>query len=271
MAKKQLPEEFKDFIKLLNSNKVKYLLLGGWAVGAYGHPRATKDIDFLVSRDNTNLEKLKRVFLKFKSPPVNIEILKEDNSLIAIGSPPVLIEVINTASGIKIDECFARKKIIEIEGTKINLISKDDLIRNKKASGRLRDLADVEILEAKTIDPKIDTKKTLKSKLILANLAGAYKNALSEEKKDMETRKKDNQYNIDLKILNKTISLYNRAKKTKTEDDILALHYSFYKNPENNKFYNKFTYKLPRKRVYMEAEYKFKELLKDEYFYLSEK
>ena len=124
MAKKQLPEEFKDFIKLLNSNKVKYLLLGGWAVGVYGHPRATNDIDFLVSKDDLNLKKLKKVFEEFKSPPVNIEILKEDNSLIAIGSSPIRIEVINTASGIKIDECYSRKKSIELEDIKIQLISK---------------------------------------------------------------------------------------------------------------------------------------------------
>ena len=57
MAKKHLPQDFKDFINLLNSNNVKYLLLGGWSVGFYGNPRATKDIDFLVSSDNLNLKK----------------------------------------------------------------------------------------------------------------------------------------------------------------------------------------------------------------------
>ena len=60
MAKKQLPEEFKEFINLLNSNKVKYLLLGGWAVGYYSNPRATKDIDFLVFVDDVNLKKLEK-------------------------------------------------------------------------------------------------------------------------------------------------------------------------------------------------------------------
>jgi hypothetical protein len=103
MAKKLLPEEFKDFINLLNSNKVKYLLLGGWAVGLYGNPRATKDIDFLVSNDILNLKKLQKVFKEFKSPPVNIEVLKKNNSIIGIGSPHKRIEIINKAAGININ------------------------------------------------------------------------------------------------------------------------------------------------------------------------
>ena len=271
MEKKQLPEEFADFIRLLNKNKVKYLLVGGWAVGAYGHPRATKDIDFLVSKDSLNLKRLKKVFDEFKSPPVNVNILKEDNSLIGIGNSPVRIEVINTASGINIDECYNRKNIIEIEDIRIQLISKDDLIKNKKAAGRYKDLADAEVLESKTLNPNINTQKKLKSKLIYANLAGMYEKELNDEKTDMKKRKKDNQYNTDLKILNITIALYKKAKKTENEDDILALHYSFNKNPENNKCYEKFKYKLLRKKIYLEIEYRFKELLKDEYSYLSKK
>ncbi|NOG45211.1 MAG: hypothetical protein HND50_08270 [Calditrichaeota bacterium] len=56
MAMKQLPEDFKEFIKCLNENNVRYLLLGGWAVGIYRNPRATKDIDFLVAIDDKNIE-----------------------------------------------------------------------------------------------------------------------------------------------------------------------------------------------------------------------
>ena len=72
MAKRQLPEDFKEFIQCLNINDVKYLLLGGWAVGIYGHPRATKDIDFLVAKDNDNLKKLKKALEDFGSPPVDL-------------------------------------------------------------------------------------------------------------------------------------------------------------------------------------------------------
>ncbi len=65
MEKRQLPEDFLDFLDLLNSNNVKYLQLGGWAVGIYGHPRATKDIDFLINTDDENLIKLSKALYEF--------------------------------------------------------------------------------------------------------------------------------------------------------------------------------------------------------------
>ncbi|MDG5816822.1 hypothetical protein QA601_17125 [Chitinispirillales bacterium ANBcel5] len=60
MAQRQLPEDFRDFIRFLNENEVRYLLVGGWAVGIYGNPRATKDIDFLIAIDDENLQKLEK-------------------------------------------------------------------------------------------------------------------------------------------------------------------------------------------------------------------
>ena len=75
MANLKLPEIFKEFIELLNSNKVKYLLLGGWAVGYYGNPRATKDIDFLIATDQNNLGKLQHALLEFGSPPVELILI----------------------------------------------------------------------------------------------------------------------------------------------------------------------------------------------------
>ena len=147
MEKRRLPEEFKDFIKCLNSNNVKYLLLGGWAVGIYGHPRATKDIDFLVSADKNNLKKLQGAFLDFGSPPIDIESFHKSGNVIRIGSSPTQIDIINSADGISIDDCFLRKNIIKIDDIEIKLISKEDLIKNKIASGRHNDLADVEKLE----------------------------------------------------------------------------------------------------------------------------
>ena len=149
MEKKQLPEEFIDFIKCLNSNNVKYLLVGGWAVGIYGHPRATKDIDFLVSNDKNNLKKLAKALLDFGSPPINIQAFGEDGYVIRMGSSPIQIDVINKASGIDINDCFSRKSIINVNGIEVLLISKKDLIINKKSSGRQTDLGDVEKLEYK--------------------------------------------------------------------------------------------------------------------------
>jgi hypothetical protein len=142
-----MPEDFKDFIQSLNSNDVRYLLIGGWAVGLYGNPRATKDIDFLVSIDSENLEKLQKALLAFGSPAIDIEHFKEAGNVIRMGSSPIQIDIINKADGINIDDCYLRKTTINIGETKIYVISREDLIKNKRASGRSMDIADAEKLE----------------------------------------------------------------------------------------------------------------------------
>jgi len=147
MAKKQLPDDFKEFIQCLNSNNVRYLLLGGWAVGMYGNPRATKDIDFLVAIDNDNLTNLQNALIAFGAPPVDLERFKEKGNVIRMGSSPILIDIINEADGIDINECYPRRKIMKIENVDISIISVNDLIKNKKASGRSMDIADAERLE----------------------------------------------------------------------------------------------------------------------------
>ncbi|WP_461247622.1 nucleotidyl transferase AbiEii/AbiGii toxin family protein [Treponema sp. R6D11] len=147
MGKKQLPEEFKEFVQYLNKNKIKYLLVGGWAVGIYGHPRATKDIDFLFSNDQKNLNQIKKALDEFGAPPIDLEKFKEDGYVIRIGSSPIQIDMINSADGIDINDCFKRKKILDIDGVKINVIAIDDLIINKKTSARNIDIADADKLE----------------------------------------------------------------------------------------------------------------------------
>ena len=150
MARRQLPVDFKEFIDFLNKNEVEYLLVGGWAVGFYGNPRATKDIDFLVAIDDENLAKLQKALYEFGAPSIDMSHFKEMGNVFRMGSSPVQIDIINEATGIDIKECYARKKTITIEGIPISVISKEDLIKNKRASGRHRDLADAESLEGKT-------------------------------------------------------------------------------------------------------------------------
>jgi hypothetical protein len=123
MVRRLLPDDFIEFIQCLNSNDVRYLLVGGWAVGIYGHPRATKDIDFLVAIDSDNLEKLQKALLAFAAPPVDIERFKEKGYVIRIGSSPVQIDIINEADGIDMDDCYLRKKMITVDGTDIFVIS----------------------------------------------------------------------------------------------------------------------------------------------------
>jgi len=149
MEKKQLPDDFIEFIQCLNSNNVTYLLVGGWAVGIYGNPRATKDIDFLIAINDNNLVKLQKALIDFGAPPVDIERFKEKGNVIRIGSSPVQIDIINEADGIDIDDCFLRKETIRVEDADIYVISRADLIKNKQASGRAMDIADAEKLSRK--------------------------------------------------------------------------------------------------------------------------
>ena len=147
MAKRQLPEDFKEFIQCLNSNNVRYLLVGGWAVGMYSHPRATKDIDFLISVDDDNLKNLEKALIAFGGPPVKLEHFREKGYVIRIGSSPIQIDIMNNADGINFEDCYQRKEKINADNTEINVISRADLIKNKKASGRSMDIADAERLE----------------------------------------------------------------------------------------------------------------------------
>jgi hypothetical protein len=149
MENKQLPEDFKDFIHCLNSNNVKYLLLGGWAVGIHGHPRATKDIDFFISMDDNNLKNLQKALDDFLAPKFDINHLKVKGNGIKIGVTPISIDIINDADGIDFEDCYLRREIITVENIEISVISKSDLIINKRVSGREQDLADVKKLDYK--------------------------------------------------------------------------------------------------------------------------
>ncbi|MBD3240154.1 MAG: hypothetical protein GF331_06175 [Chitinivibrionales bacterium] len=146
MARRQLPEDFKEFIRYLNSNEVRYLLIGGWAVGLHGFPRATKDIDFLIAVDPKNLERITRALADFGGPAAEAEHLTKPGSVFRMGAPPLQIDIINQAAGLQFDDCYARRDTIRVNDLEIAVISKEDLIRNKKATGRTQDRADAERL-----------------------------------------------------------------------------------------------------------------------------
>jgi predicted nucleotidyltransferase len=149
MARRPLPEDFREFVDSLNANEVKYLLVGGWAVGLYGNPRATKDIDFLIAVDDANLRKLRKALYEFGAPTIDMGHFKKPGNFFSMGSSPVRIDIITAASGIAIEDCYKRRRTVDVDGTRVAVISRQDLVRNKKASGRHQDLADAEVLEGK--------------------------------------------------------------------------------------------------------------------------
>jgi hypothetical protein len=148
MANIELHPDFKDFLKLLHSHKVEYLLVGGYAVGYHGYPRATGDMDIWIALDELNAEKTAKVLREFGMPQneVSKDLFLEKDKIIRMGFPPVRIEVLTSASGVDFSKCYSRRKRVLIDKIPINLISLEDLRRNKKASGRHKDLEDLEHL-----------------------------------------------------------------------------------------------------------------------------
>jgi predicted nucleotidyltransferase len=143
----QLPEDFKELFKSLNANSVRYLMIGGYAVGVYGYPRATNDVDIFVSDDGTNIGNLIKALRDFGLGGFDLSgIFKESRSLVEIGVEPLKVQFMNFADGIEFEKAFESRKLITVEDISINTVSKSDLIRNKLASGRHKDLADVEQL-----------------------------------------------------------------------------------------------------------------------------
>jgi len=147
MGRRRLPDDFRDFLSSLNKDRVQYLLLGGWAVGIYGVPRATADLDVFIAIDEANIDRLQRALYEFGAPTVPKEHFTDVGRVFRMGRSPIRIEVINQASGIDFRSCYRRRETIVVDGVRVSLISQDDLLRNKAAAGREKDLADLRSLE----------------------------------------------------------------------------------------------------------------------------
>ena len=144
-----LSKDFKEFIELLNENNVKYLVVGGYAVAFHGYPRYTKDIDIWIEISAGNAENMIKTLERFGFGSLNLKIedFLEKDQIIQLGYPPNQIDLLTTITGVTFEECYKLKIQIEIQGLKINFIDIENLKNNKRATGRLQDLADIENLE----------------------------------------------------------------------------------------------------------------------------
>jgi hypothetical protein len=141
----QLQADLKEFLSLLASNRVEYLLIGGYAVGYYGYPRPTGDMDVWIGVSPQNAKRVVAALREFGfSAPV--EKFLEENSLVRMGVPPFRLEILTTIDGVNFRDCYDCRKTVEIDGVNVSLISLSDLRINKKASGRLKDLSDLDNL-----------------------------------------------------------------------------------------------------------------------------
>jgi hypothetical protein len=144
----RLPPDFKEFLSLLNAHRVEYLLIGGYAVSYHGYPRATVDIDIWVAVNPENAERILAALEEFgfQSPALTQDLFLQENRIVRLGVPPLRIEVATGISGVNFAECYAERVIATIDGIPIDLISLRHLKLNKKASGRAKDINDLENL-----------------------------------------------------------------------------------------------------------------------------
>jgi predicted nucleotidyltransferase len=149
MAQVNLFQDFREFLRSLNSAGVRYLLLGGYAVIHYGYRRATDDLDVWIGVGPDNAARVSRVLQEFGGfPPSRVKpslFLKRDK-VIMLGREPVRIDILTSPSGVDFDDCYQRRRMVIWNGIRVPLISLEDLRVNKGASGRLKDLADLEQL-----------------------------------------------------------------------------------------------------------------------------
>lgn len=140
--------DFKEFVQLLIKNQVEYLVVGGYAVSIHGYPRYTGDLDIWINPTVKNSVKVLDCLTEFgfSSLELNENDFIKEYGIIQLGYPPVRIDIMNTLDGVTFDECFQNKSIIDIEGLPVNFISLNDLINNKKATARPRDIDDIENL-----------------------------------------------------------------------------------------------------------------------------
>jgi hypothetical protein len=143
-----LPKDLKDLLLAFNEQHVRYLIVGGYAFGVHAEPRATKDLDIFISPDAENSEAVFRALAQYGAPLQGLNPRDfMDGSAFQIGQPPARIDLLQQIDGVTFDEAWSHRVEGMIDGEILSaVISRDDLIRNKLASGREQDLLDVKKL-----------------------------------------------------------------------------------------------------------------------------
>ena len=145
MVIRPLPPDFRDFLEILTELKVRYMVVGGWAVGLHGWPRLTRDIDIWVAVDAENANAIRQALQNFHAPgPIPDDFFDSaEKNIYYMGIPPTRIEVISAIDGVEFEDCFKKRKLVDHDGLSISIIGFEDLLVNKRASGRPIDLADL--------------------------------------------------------------------------------------------------------------------------------
>ena len=144
----EVQKDFREFLALLNEHEVKFMIVGGYALAFHGAPRFTGDIDVYVKPDHENAKRIINALdsFGFSSLDITIEDFQYQNKVIQLGLPPVRIDLITSISGVTWEEADASKEPGLFGDVSVSYIGKEQFIINKRATGRKKDLADLESL-----------------------------------------------------------------------------------------------------------------------------
>ena len=144
----QLSRDLSEFVASLSANGVRYLVVGGYAVAAHGHPRFTKDLDIWIEATPDNAQRLLKALDAFGFSGLGLVAADfvEPGSVIQLGNPPQRIDLLTSMSGVQFGECYEMRLQLLVGSQPVDFIDLDNLVRNKTASGRPQDLADVAAL-----------------------------------------------------------------------------------------------------------------------------
>jgi hypothetical protein len=145
----EFPKDFREFLQLLQSKEIEYLVVGGYAVGYHGHPRATGDMDVWIALHEQNALRLVDALEEFgfAQSELRKELFLEKEKVIRMGVPPMRLEILTSIDGVTFEDCYTRRVVADFGDVQVNFISRSDLLRNKRSSGRHKDIDDVEMLE----------------------------------------------------------------------------------------------------------------------------
>lgn len=141
-------QDFQEFIAALNDQAVRYLVIGGYAVAFHGEPRYTKDLDIWIQLSPENAARLIRALdaFGFGSLNLTVEDFLTPDEVIQLGYPPNRIDLLVSLQGVDFETCYASRVETVMDGVLVNFIDRENLKRNKQATGRLQDLADLDVL-----------------------------------------------------------------------------------------------------------------------------
>ena len=141
----ELPEDFKEFIELLNVHQVKYLIIGGYAVGFHSRPKFTQDLDIWIENSQENAIRVLSVLKDFGffELDITMEDLTNPDRIIQLGHVPLRIDIITSVNGLNFSDAFQKRAEGKYLGVNAKFISLKDLLKNKKSTGREKDLEDI--------------------------------------------------------------------------------------------------------------------------------